>query len=136
VGSQVVGQMFAITGANTVRTPVNEPTVSSYWGTYTGAIDAALNKGNVILAYWAYTGGEPQNITAFYQMWDTIVGKYGSNPNAYFEVINEPYAYSATNLDNLYNTWLTRYPACRAAGRSWTAPVTPRTQPPSATTAG
>jgi len=106
----VVGQMFAITGADTVRMPVNEPTVSSYWGTYTGAIDAALNKGNVILAYWAYTGGEPQNITAFYQMWDTIVGKYGSNPNAYFEVINEPYAYSATDLDNLYNTWLTRYP--------------------------
>ncbi len=44
-------------------------------------------------------------------MWDTIVGKYGSNPNAYFEVINEPYAYSGTDLANFYNSWLTRYPS-------------------------
>ena len=110
VANQVIGQMYAITGANTVRMPVNEPTVSSYWGTYTGAIDTALAKGNVILAYWAYTGGKPANTSAFYQMWDTIVGKYASNPNAYFEVINEPYGLSTTDLDNLYNTWLTRYP--------------------------
>jgi hypothetical protein len=110
VANQVVGQMYSITGGNTVRMPVNEPTVSSYWGTYTGAIDAALSKGNVILAYWAYTGGKPPNTSAFYQMWDTIVGKYGGNPNAYFEVVNEPYALSSTDLDNLYNTWLTRYP--------------------------
>jgi hypothetical protein len=110
VANQVVGQLYSITGANTVRIPVNEPTVSTFWGTYTGAIDAALGKGNVILAYWAYSGGKPASTSAFYAMWDTIVGKYGSNPNAYFEVINEPYAYSATDLDNLYNTWLTRYP--------------------------
>ena len=31
----------------------------TYWGTYTGAIDTALTKGNVILAYWAYSGGKP-----------------------------------------------------------------------------
>lgn len=111
VANQVVGQLYSITGANTVRMPVNEPTVSSYWGTYTGAIDTALAKGNVILAYWAYTGGKPTNTSTFYQMWDTIVGKYASNPNAYFEVINEPYGLSTTDLDNLYNTWLTRYPS-------------------------
>src|SRR5947209_374864 len=111
VANQVVGQMYSITGANTVRIPVNEPTVSTFWGTYTGAIDAALGKGNVILAYWAYSSGKPASTSAFYAMWDTIVGKYGSNPNAYFEVINEPYAYSGTDLDNLYNTWLTRYPS-------------------------
>ncbi|HJP74703.1 MAG TPA: ricin-type beta-trefoil lectin domain protein [Pseudonocardiaceae bacterium] len=110
VANQVVGQLFSITGANTVRMPVNEPTVATFWGSYTGAIDAALSKGNVILAYWAYTGGKPTNTTAFYQMWDTIVAKYAGNPNAYFEVINEPYGYSGTDLDNLYNTWLTRYP--------------------------
>ena len=56
VASQVVGQLFSITGANTVRMPVNEPTVATFWGSYTGAIDAALAKGNVILTYWAYTG--------------------------------------------------------------------------------
>jgi len=111
VANQVVGQLYSITGANTVRMPVNEPTISSYWGTYTGAIDTALSKGNVILAYWAYTGGKPPNTTTFYQMWDTIVGKYGSNSNAYFEVINEPYGLNTTDLDNLYNTWLNRYPS-------------------------
>jgi hypothetical protein len=111
VANQVVGQLYSITGANTVRIPVNEPTVSTFWGTYTGALDAALSKGNVILAYWAYSGGKPASTSAFYAMWDTIVGKYASNPNAYFEVINEPYAYSATDLDNLYNTWLNRYPS-------------------------
>ncbi|HZU55285.1 MAG TPA: ricin-type beta-trefoil lectin domain protein [Actinocrinis sp.] len=111
VANQVVGQMYSITGANTVRIPINEPTVSTFWGTYTGAVDAALSKGNVILAYWAYSGGKPASTSAFYSMWDTVVAKYAGNANAYFEVINEPYAYSATDLDNLYNTWLTRYPS-------------------------
>src|SRR3954454_8792442 len=49
VADQVVGQMYAATGANTVRMPINEPTVAGYWNTYTGAIDTALTKGNVIL---------------------------------------------------------------------------------------
>ncbi|MEJ2859438.1 MULTISPECIES: RICIN domain-containing protein [unclassified Saccharothrix] len=109
VGSQVVGQLYSITGANTVRMPINEPTVANYWGTYTGAIDAALAKGKVILAYWAYTGGRPQNTTAFNQMWDRVIAQYGSNPNAYFEVINEPHGYSTTDLNNMYNSWLGRY---------------------------
>jgi hypothetical protein len=109
VADRVVGQMYSITGANTVRMPINEPTVASYWGTYTGAIDTALTKGKVILAYWAYTGGKPVSTTAFYQMWDKVVAKYGGNPNAYFEVINEPGGYSIGNLDNMYNDWLNRY---------------------------
>ncbi|MFB9238652.1 RICIN domain-containing protein [Plantactinospora siamensis] len=111
VADRVVGQMYSLTGANTVRMPVNEPTVASYWGTYTGAIDTALGKGNVFLTYWAYSGGRPANGSAFYQMWDRIVGKYAGNPNAYFEVINEPSGYGATDLANLYNDWLNRYPS-------------------------
>ena len=107
---QVIGQMYSITGANTVRMPINEPTVSRYWNTYTGAIDTALSKGKVILAYWAYTGGKPPNMAGFQQMWDTVVGKYGGNPNAYFEVINEPSGYGTTDLNNFYNGWLARYP--------------------------
>ncbi|WP_405593123.1 RICIN domain-containing protein [Streptomyces sp. NBC_01190] len=110
VADRVVGQMYSITGANTVRMPINEPTVSGYWTTYTGAIDKALSKGKVILAYWAYANGKPASTTAFNQMWDTVVAKYGGNANAYFEVINEPYGYSTTDLDNLYSTWLARYP--------------------------
>jgi hypothetical protein len=109
VADRVVGQLYSITGANTVRLPINEPTVANYWATYTGAIDTALSKGNVILAYWAYTGGRPPNFTAFNQMWDKVVAKYGSNPNAYFEVINEPHGYSTTDLNNMYNGWLARY---------------------------
>ncbi len=111
VGNQVVGQLDSITGANTVRMPINEPTVSSYWTTYTGAIDAALSKGNVILSYWAWENGKPDSVSTFDSMWDTVIAKYGSNANAYFEVINEPYGYSTTDLDNLYNSWLTRYPS-------------------------
>jgi hypothetical protein len=106
---RIVGQLYSITGGNTVRMPINEPTVGTYWGTYTGAIDTALTKGKVILAYWAYTGGKPPNTSAFYQMWDTVVAKYGNNPNAYFEPMNEPYGYSNSALDNAYNDWLNRY---------------------------
>ncbi len=109
VADRVVGQLYSITGANTVRMPINEPTVSNYWETYTGAIDTALSKGNVIFAYWAYSGGKPPNMTAFYQMWDKVVAKYGGNSNAYFEVINEPYGYSAPDLNTMYNSWLARY---------------------------
>lgn len=111
VADQVVGQMYATTGANTVRMPINEPTVADYWNTYTGAIDTALTKGNVILAYWAYTGGKPTSTAGFNQMWDKVVQKYGSNSHAYFEVINEPYGYGTTALDDMYSGWLARYPS-------------------------
>lgn len=111
VAVQVVGQLYSMTGANTVRMPINEPTVSTDWSVYTGAIDAALTKGNVILAYWAYQNGEPASVSAFDTMWDTVIAKYGSNANAYFEVINEPYAYSAANLQTFYSNWLSRYPS-------------------------
>ncbi|MEV5743365.1 RICIN domain-containing protein [Microbispora rosea] len=83
--------------------------MANYWETYTGAIDTALGKGNVIFAYWASSGGRPSDMTAFNQMWDKVVAKYGGNANAYFEVINEPYGYSAPNLNNMYNSWLARY---------------------------
>lgn len=108
---RLVGGMYALTGADTVRMPINEPTVAGYWDTYTGAIDAALGKGRVILAYWAYSGGKPASTTGFEQMWDKVVARYGSNPNAYFEVINEPYSFGAGDLTTFYNAWLTRYPS-------------------------
>ena len=110
VADRVVGQLYAITGANTVRMPINEPTVASYWNTYTGAIDRALGKGKVILAYWAFANGRPADTTAYDRMWDTVVSRYAGNSNAYFEVINEPYGYSTTDLNNFYNSWLARHP--------------------------
>jgi len=109
VADRVLSQLYSISGANTVRLPINEPTVASYWSAYTGMIDTALSKGSVILAYWAYANGKPANTAAFNSMWDTVVAKYGSNSGVYFEVINEPYSYSTTDLNNFYNTWLTRY---------------------------
>ena len=45
----VISQMSTLLGSNSVRMPINEPTVSNYWNTYTGAIDKALSKGKVIL---------------------------------------------------------------------------------------
>lgn len=109
VADRVITGLMSLTGSNSVRMPINETTVSSYWSTYTGAIDKALEKGKVILCYWAYSGGKPANTTAFWNMWTTVVSRYGSNSNCYFEPINEPYGYSATDLCNLYYTWITSY---------------------------
>jgi hypothetical protein len=109
VADRVVGQLYSITGANTVRMPINEPTVATYWSTYTGAIDQALTKGRVILAYWAVANGRPGSTASYDQMWDTVVARYAGNSNAYFEVINEPYGYSTGDLNNLYNAWLSRH---------------------------
>src|SRR5262249_36149438 len=60
-------------GANTVRMPVNYPTVSgSYWASYTGAIDEASSKGmKVILSYWESSNsrdGLVDNLTQFWSM--------------------------------------------------------------------
>jgi endoglucanase len=107
---------FQQRGANTIRLPVNPPTVSqSWWNAYTGAIDTAVNKGlNVILAYWegnSSKDGLIDNTTQFWNMWQAIVTRYGSNNAVYFEPFNEPHGYSATDLNNLYATWLTNYPS-------------------------
>lgn len=110
VAEQVVGQLFSLTGANTVRMPINEATVADNWTAYSGAINGALTKGNVILAYWAYQNGEPASVSAFDTMWDTVMSTYGTNANVYFEPINEPYAYSTSALDTFYSNWLALFP--------------------------
>lgn len=107
---------FQQQGINTVRMPVNPPSVlQSWWGAYTGAIDDAVGKGmNVILCYWegaSSRDGIVDNLTDFWNMWQTITSKYGNTANVYFEVFNEPHGYSTANLNNLYAQWLTNYPA-------------------------
>ncbi|MCL6588967.1 MAG: RICIN domain-containing protein [Firmicutes bacterium] len=109
VADRVVSQFMSLLGSNSVRMPINEPTVSSYWNTYTGAIDMALSKGKVVLAYWATSNGKPANMTDFWNMWSTVINKYGSNSNCYFEPINEPYGYSDTDLCNMYYEFCNRY---------------------------
>jgi hypothetical protein len=110
VAERIMDQFVSKIGANSVRLPINVATVSQYWGTYTGAIDTILSKGMVILCYWSTTlGAKPADMNAFWSMWQTVVNKYGSNANCYFEIYNEPNGYSKTDLGNLYNSWLTQF---------------------------
>jgi hypothetical protein len=109
VGNAVMSQFISKLGANAVRIPINEATVSQYWGTYTGAIDAVLAKGMVVFCYWDSAKTNKPEMNAFWNMWKTVVDKYGGNDKAYFEIFNEPNMYSKTELGNLYNDWLTRF---------------------------
>lgn len=102
-------------GVNTVRLPINAPSVlEAWWGAYTGAIDRAISKNmKVIVAYWEANSsrdGRVDNTTQFWNMWQTVVTKYGSNANVYFEVFNEPHGYSLSELTSLYADWLSRFP--------------------------
>ena len=110
-GTSVMTQFVSKLGANAVRMPINEATVSGYWSTYTGAIDAVLSKGSVILCYWdSAKTNKPPDMNAFWNMWKTVVDKYGGNANAYFEIFNEPNPYSTADLISLYTSWLSQFP--------------------------
>ncbi len=111
VADRVIGQFQELFGTNSVRIPVNEPTVSKFWDTYTGVIDMALSKGRVVMGYWgpAQPAG-PKNMNDWWSMWAKVVEKYGDHPNAYFEVFNEPHMYSKTELRDLYAEWLKKFP--------------------------
>jgi hypothetical protein len=103
---------FEALGANTVRLGMNGATTSgTWWGSYTAALDAATALGmNVIIAPWLQ-GGTVSDTTSFYQMWDTVIAKYGGSGNVYFDVMNEPYAMNATQLTDFEAGWLARYPS-------------------------
>ena len=133
---------FQALGATTVRLPVNigsvlstypaapncTPTSSTWWSSYQGAIDAAIAlKMKVILAYWegqsnSNTGctnnansGQVYNTTTWQSMWSTIVAKYGSSSLVYFEPMNEPWGYSASQWITLATQWLADNPSVPAA---------------------
>ena len=111
VADRVIGQFQELFGTNSVRIPVNEPTVSKFWDTYTGVIDVGLSKGRIVMGYWgpAQPSG-PKNMNDWWSMWAKIVEKYGDHPNAYFEIFNEPHMYSKTDLRDLYAQWLSKFP--------------------------
>jgi hypothetical protein len=44
-------------------------------------------------------------------MWDTVINRYGGSSNFYFDIMNEPWGYSATDLTNFEAGWLARYPS-------------------------
>ncbi len=110
IADRVMGQFVSKFGANSVRLPINEATVSQYWSTYTGVIDTILTKGSVILCYWSNAhGSKPADMTAFWNMWQTVTDKYSGNNNVYFEVYNEPNAYSKADLGTLYASFLSQF---------------------------
>lgn len=101
-----------LTGANTIRLPVNPPTVAEWWGTYKATVDGALQSGmKVIVCCWteSHGAGTVTDSSKFYAMWDTVINAYGSNGNVYFEILNEPYGYSKDSWLNLCGQWLSRY---------------------------
>jgi ricin-type beta-trefoil lectin protein/cellulase (glycosyl hydrolase family 5) len=103
---------FQSLGANTVRFGINPATTSStWWNSYTAAFDAATALGmNVIICPWLQDG-TISDTTSFYQMWDTVINKYGGSSNFYFDIMNEPYAMSTSQLTSTAATWLATYPS-------------------------
>jgi len=100
-------------GANTVRLPINIPSVSqSWWSSYRAATDAALADGmKVILSYWTQSSstGTITDMSGWTSMWSTVVSDYGSNSNVYFEPMNEPFGYSASQWESIASTWLSDF---------------------------
>lgn len=104
-----------ISGVNTIRIPINPPSVSeSWWASYQGVIDKATSKGwKVIIACWESSSsknGLIDNTTAFWSMWTTVVNKYQGNANVYFEPFNEPHGYTLNQLTTIYAQFLSTYP--------------------------
>jgi hypothetical protein len=104
-------------GANTLRLPINTYSVgTTWWNSYIGVIDSATARGmKVILSFWedgrAGSGGRVSDTNAFNSMWNTVVAKYGSNSLVYFEPMNEPHGYSATEWKNVAAAWLSARPS-------------------------
>ncbi|MEV0536809.1 ricin-type beta-trefoil lectin domain protein [Kitasatospora sp. NPDC050463] len=103
---------FQALGADTVRLGFNAATTSgSWWNGYTAALDAATALGmKVVVAPWLQNG-TVSDVASFDQMWDTVINKYGGHSNFYFDIMNEPYNFGATDLTNFEANWLARYPS-------------------------
>jgi endoglucanase len=109
---QILATFQTTIGANTVRVPINEPTVmGTWWATYKASIDAGLARGmRVIVAYWAWHNGRMDDVNVFNTMWDTVVSAYAGNNLVYFQIFNEPYDYQPPEFITLAAGWLARYP--------------------------
>lgn len=113
--SRIIREFEDEVKANTVRFPINPSSVGTdWWASYQGAIDAATKRGfKVILSYWEGDNakdGLVDNTAAFDTMWDTVVEKYGSNKQVYFEIMNEPFGYSLDQWVDLSVDWLAAHP--------------------------
>jgi hypothetical protein len=97
--------------ADSIRIPINEPTVSgNWWNAYKAVVDTAIGKGmKVVIAYWAYQNGKPADAAAFKAMWQTVVSAYQGNNLVYFDIHNEPYGHGNAWLDAAAQ-WLADFP--------------------------
>src|SRR5579872_3959582 len=109
---QILAQFRTKVGANAIRIPINEPTVSSsWWSAYKAVIDTAAADGmKVIVAYWAYHNGKPDDETAFKTMWQTVVSDYKDSQLVYFDIHNEPYGFGSS-WNSEAATWLGYFPS-------------------------
>jgi len=107
----ILGAFQTTVGANSVRVPINEPTVSgAWWNAYKGTIDAGIARGmKVIIAYWAWQNGKEANRDAYFAMWKSVVDTYVGNNLVYFEPFNEPWQYNAADWTTLAVQWVTAY---------------------------
>lgn len=111
VAERVIGQFQELLGTNSVRMPVNEPTILTAFEMYSGALDVALEHGCLVMGYWGPSQPSgPKNMDDWWKMWSRLVEKYGDHPNAYFEIFNEPHMYTKDQLRNLYAEWLEKFP--------------------------
>lgn len=109
--AQVAAEFRDKLGANTIRIPINEPTVASpFWDAYKAVIDATTELGmNVIIAYWAHHNGKPDDETAFKSMWQKVVAAYPDNNRVLFDIHNEPSGFGASWNDEAAQ-WLGYFP--------------------------
>ena len=111
VAERVIGQFQELLGTNSVRMPVNEPTILNAFDMYSGALDVALKHGRLVMGYWGPSQPSgPSNMDNWWKMWGKLVEKYGEHPNAYFEIMNEPHMYNKDQLRNLYAEWIQKFP--------------------------
>jgi endoglucanase len=109
----ILGDFQSLIGANSVRIPINEPTVAGpWWQMYKGAIDAATARGmKVLVSYWAYPNkGLIPNRGKFNVMWQQVVSDYIGNELVYFQIFNEPWGYSPAASIQIAVDWLTMFP--------------------------
>jgi len=106
-----------VLNANAIRIPINESTIvtnPTWWTAYKAILDSAIAKNmKVIVAYWGQTGnngGKPADVAVFYTMWQAVIDAYLSSDLVYFDIMNEPWAYSPTAFINFAAQWLAQFP--------------------------
>jgi endoglucanase len=113
---QVLSQFKSDLNANTLRVPINPPTVlETWWKDYCAVFDTAVSKGmNLIISCWEGVGtkdGKIDNIEDFWSMWSIVTTQFGAKSNIYFEIFNEPFGYSESEWTDIAAEFLSRFPS-------------------------